>query len=176
MDSTELQRRARRAYERGRLRRALLGASPLLGVLGIAAALSHRPTSALGFGVAATAAAVLMLWYGRAPQKAVLPGIAAGLVPLALALGANYVHVCSGGCSTLCLPACALGGVAAGVAVASVGSRRRAGLGFWLSASALTLCIGAMGCSCIGYAGVIGLAAGYGVGLVPGLVRRAVAS
>lgn len=178
MDSTEqrrLQRRARRAYEWGRLRRSLGGASPLLAVLAIAMAFSHRPASALWFGVAATAAATLMLWYGRAPQRAVLTGMVAGLVPLALALCANHLHACSGGCSTLCVPACALGGVAAGVAVARVGARRSAGLGFWLSASALALCVGAMGCSCVGYSGVLGLVAGYGIGLAPGLLQRAFA-
>lgn len=179
MDSTEhirLQRRARRAYEWGRLRRSLGGASPVLVVLAIAAGLSHRPASVLWFGAAATAAAALMLWYGRAPQRAVLPGILAGLVPLVLALGANHLHACSGGCSSLCVPACALGGVAAGVAVARIGARQRAGLAFWLSASALTLYVGAMGCSCVGYSGVLGLGAGYGIGLTPGLLRRAFAS
>lgn len=178
MDSTErsrLLRRARRAYEWARLQRALGGVSPLLVVLALAVGFSHRPASALWFGLAATTAAAFMLWYGRAPQKAVLPGIAAGLVPLALALCANHLHACSGGCSSLCVPACALGGVAAGVAVARVGASRRAGLGFWLSASALALCVGAMGCSCVGYAGVLGLGAGFGVGLLPGLVRRALA-
>ena len=35
-----------------------------------------------------------MLWYGRDPQKAVLPGIVAGLVPLVFALCANHMHAC----------------------------------------------------------------------------------
>lgn len=179
MDSTELawrQRRARRAYERARLLRALGGAAPLAVVLVIATSASHRPAAALWFGVAATVAAALMLWYGKAPQKAVLPGVAAGLVPLVLALCANHVHACASGCGTLCVPACAVGGVAAGVLVASVGNRRGAKLGFWLSASALALCTGAMGCSCVGSAGVVGLAIGFGAGLAPGLLRRAFAT
>lgn len=115
-----------------------------------------------------------MLWYGRDPQKAVLPGIAAGLVPLALALCANHMHACSAeGCSSLCVPACALGGFVAGLAVASVGNRRRVGIWFWLSASSLALLTGAMGCACIGYSGVVGLSIGFGVGVVPGLLRKA---
>ena len=115
-----------------------------------------------------------MLWYGRDPQKAVLPGIAAGLVPLVFALCANHMHACGAdGCSSLCVPACALGGVVAGLAVASVGNQRNTGPWFWVSASSLALLTGAMGCACIGYSGVIGLGLGFGAGMVPGLLRRA---
>jgi hypothetical protein len=114
-----------------------------------------------------------MLWYGRDPQRAVLPGIAAGPVPLVLALCANNMHSCGlEGCASLCVPACALGGVVAGSAVASVGNQRRAGIWFWLSASALALLTGAMGCACIGYSGVIGLGIGFAAGVVPGLLRK----
>jgi len=64
-----------------------------------------------------------------------------------------------------------VGGVVAGLAVASVGNQRRAGIWFWLSASSLTLLTGAMGCSCIGYSGVAGLGIGFAAGVVPGLLR-----
>jgi hypothetical protein len=99
--------------------------------------------------------------------------VAAGLVPLVLALCANHVHHCSAdGCMTLCVPACAVGGLAAGLAVAGVGNRRRAGAVFWLPASGLALLTGAMGCSCVGYAGVAGLGLGFAAGVVPGALRR----
>jgi len=180
MDSTDLaqvRRRVRVAYEIGRLRLALLGILPVILIVALAACFSHRPMSALWLGVATVTVGATMLWYGREPQRAVLPGIAAGLVPLALALCANHVHVCGiDGCSSLCVPACALGGVIAGLGVASVGNRRRAGAGFWLSASGLALLTGAMGCACVGYAGIAGLALGFGAGVVPGLLRKAFGS
>jgi hypothetical protein len=177
MDSTDLRhvrQRARRAYELGRLRRALLGVAPVLVIVAVAACVAHRPASTLSFGIVTVTLGAAMLWFGREPQKAVLPGIAAGLVPLVFALCANQVHVCGAdGCSTLCLPACALGGAVAGLAVASVGNQRKAGPWFWVSASALALFTGAMGCACIGYSGVLGLGVGFGGGMVPGLIRRA---
>jgi len=179
MDSTDLaqvQRRARVAYELGRLRLALLGVAPVVVVVAVAACVARRPMSTLWFGVATIAAGAAMLWYGRDPQRAVLPGIAAGLVPLALALCANNMHSCGpDGCSSLCVPACTLGGVVAGLAVASVGNQRRAGVWFWLSASGLALLTGSMGCACIGYSGVVGLGVGFAAGVVPGLLRRAFA-
>lgn len=180
MDSTELaqlqrrvQRRARISYELSRLRRALFGVSPLVLVVAVAACLTHRPLSTLWFGVATAVVGAGMLWYGRDPQRAVLPGIAAGLVPLVLALCANSMHSCGPeGCSSWCVPACTVGGIVAGLAVASVGNQRRAGVWFWLSACSIALLTGSMGCACIGYSGVVGLGLGIAAGVVPGLLRR----
>lgn len=172
-DLLRLQRSVRRAYELGRLRRAMLGVAPVLVVVAAATSFTHRPTSALAFGCAVALAGLLMLWYGREAQRAVLPGVAAGLVPLVLALCANRMHWCGpDGCTSLCLPACALGGVVAGLAVARVGKQRGSGVAFWLCASSLALLTGAMGCACIGYSGLIGLGFGFGAGVVPGLLRR----
>lgn len=175
-DLTQLQRRVRRAYELGRLRRALLGVAPVLVIIAVAACVAHRPVSTLWFGLATVTIGAVMLWYGRDPQKAVLPGIAAGLVPLVFALCGNHMHACgTDGCSSLCVPACALGGVVAGLAVASVGNQRTAGPWYWVSASLLALLTGAMGCACIGYSGVVGLGIGFAAGIVPGLLREAFA-
>lgn len=177
MDSTDLaqlQRRARVRYEFARARRALLGVAPVLLIVALAASVGHRPSSTLWLGFATFAVGGVMLWYGRDPQRAVLPGIAAGLVPLALALCAGHIHECgTESCASLCVPACMLGGVVAGLAVASVGNGRRAGIWFWLSASSLALLTGSMGCACVGYSGVIGLGVGYAAGVVPGLLQRA---
>jgi len=175
MDSTELlMRRARRGYELSRVRQALLGMAPLLFIVPLAACMTARPLSTVWLGAATFALGGVMLWYGREPQKAVLPGVAAGLVPLMLALCANRMHYCGpDGCTSLCVPACTLGGVLAGLVVARVGHGRRAGAWYWLSASGLALLTGAMGCSCIGYSGVFGLGAGFALGVVPALVRKA---
>jgi hypothetical protein len=174
MDSTEvltLQRRARTRYEVARLRAATLGVLPLTLVMTAALCFTERPASTLGFGLAAAAVGLVLLWYGRAPQRAVLPGAAAGLVPLALSLCANQIHHCgSDGCSSFCAPACALGGVVAGLLVASIGRRRGADVGFWLPASGMALLTGSMGCTCVGYSGLLGLTFGFAVGLVPGLL------
>jgi len=165
--------RLRRGYELGRLRRALAGAAPVLIAAIVAVAASQRPWSAASFGMAALVAAVAFLWWGREPQRAVLPAIAAGLIPLVMALAASHWHACgASGCTSFCVPACTAGGVLAGLAIAGIGLKRRAGLGFWLAASGLAVLEGAMGCSCVGGGGVVGLMAGFSLGLVPALVRR----
>lgn len=172
IDLALLERSARRRYELGRLRRAALGALPLLPLLSVALCLTHRPTSTLFFGLGALAATLTMLWYGRVAQRAVLPGVAAGFVPLALSLCANQIHHCGmNGCSSFCAPACTLGGTIAGLAVMGVARRRGLGSGFLLGASAVALLTGAMGCTCVGYSGVLGLGVGFVLGLVPGLLR-----
>ena len=172
VDLLRLERQARRRYELGRLRRAALGAAPLLPLVLGALYLTARPTSTLCFGLGALALALAMLWYGRTAQRAVLPGVAAGFVPLVLSLCANQIHHCGmNGCSSFCAPACTLGGSVAGLAVMTVARQRGLGLRFLGAASAVALLTGAMGCTCVGYSGVMGLGVGYVLGLLPGWLR-----
>lgn len=173
IDVIALERRIRRRYEAARLGRAVLGMLPAAALVWLAVVIAARPSSTLLFGIAMLLGGVALLWYGREPRRALLPGLGAGIVPLGLALAANaWGHVCTGsGCTTLCLPACVAGGTIAGLLVASVGHRRRAGWGFWGTASAIALLTGAMGCACIGLAGVGGLVLGFGAGLLPDLGR-----
>ncbi|MEO8179943.1 MAG: hypothetical protein ABI895_14005 [Deltaproteobacteria bacterium] len=171
-DLARLERRARARYELGRLRRALLGVCPLVPVLLLSLWLTERPLATLCFGLGTAALGAWLLWQGRDSQRAVLPGVLAGLIPLALSLCANQLHHCGpGGCSSFCAPACTLGGAVAGLAIGSVGSRRQLGVWFWLGASSLALATGAMGCSCAGYLGTLGLGVGFALGTLPGLLR-----
>jgi hypothetical protein len=178
IDMAHAERRARVRYEWSRAKWAILGFAPVLIIVAIAVAFGHRPAWSVTFGLTMFAAGALMLWYGRDLKRAVLPGVAAGVLPLVLVVCANHVgHVCTGdSCMMVCLPACVVGGSLAGLAVASIGIRRRAGALFWLSASGLALLTGAMGCACAGYPGVVGLAIGYGAGTLPGLLRKALGS
>lgn len=176
MDSIEQKRiehRVRLHYEWGRLRRACLGFTPAIAIVSFAVMASKRPASALAFGSMLFVAGAALLWYGRELKRAVLPGVLAGLTPLALSLCANRLgHVCTGErCLMLCVPACMVGGLAAGLALAALGYRRRYGLGFWMGASTLALLTGAMGCACVGYSGVAGLGMGYAAGLAPTLIQ-----
>jgi hypothetical protein len=179
MDSVDLariERRARFRYERARARDALFGFAPVLAIVASAALLGRHSTLTLGLGLVLLIAGTVLLWYGREPKRAVLPGVLAGLIPLVIVLCANRLHGCSGdNCMMVCIPACVAGGVLAGLVVAAVAARRHAPLAFWVSVSGLTLLTGAMGCACVGYAGVLGLGAGYALGVLPGIFRRAVA-
>lgn len=177
MDSIDLgrvERRARRKYEWARVRRAVLGFAPALFVVASAAFMNHRSSTALVLGAAMFVVGVGLLWYGRELRRAVLPGLAMGLLPLALALCASHMgHACMGDrCMTLCVPACAVGGLGAGIGISLIGLRWKQGWPFWIGATTLTLLTGAMGCSCVGYGGVAGLAFGYAVGVLCGFVRR----
>lgn len=176
MDSAEfprVERRARVRYEWARTKMALLGVAPVLLIAAAATALTRHPTAALTLGLGSFVLGAVMLWYGRDPKRAVLPGVTAGLVPLVLVLCISHLHGCVGdGCLMLCVPACAVGGSAAGLIIGRIGNQRHAGMTFWLSASGLALLTAAMGCSCVGYAGVVGLGLGYAMGLAPGALRR----
>jgi hypothetical protein len=172
-DLPRLVRRARWGYEMTRLRSALLGAAPIAAIVLVAAFLGEHPRLILGLGATTAFAGAILLWYGREPQKALLPGFAAGLVPLVLVLGANHVHMCgSDGCTSLCMYACVVGGLGAALGISVVGYQRDAGPAFWLCASAIALLTGAIACSGIGYAGVAGLVLGFGAGAFSGWARQ----
>jgi hypothetical protein len=172
MDSTDLdrlERRTRWAYERARLRRAVLGFAPVLLVVLVAVCLGQHPLRTVGSGCGMFLLGVVILWYGRDLRRAVLPGLLAGFVPLASALIAARVgHVClDGQCTSLCLPACTLGGLVAGTLVGWWGERQRGGPWLWAAVSGMALFTGGMGCVCIGGAGLVGLGVGYSMGVVP---------
>lgn len=176
MASTEMaqvERVARRAYERSRWARAAWGSLPIV-LLALAVSFVHaRPLSAWAFGLGGAALGMVCLWYGRDAQRAVLPGMLTGLVPLVLATAANQVHACGAhGCSTWCVQACVTGGVVSGLAVAWDAHRRGAGRLYWAAASGVALAVGAMGCACVGFSGIGGLALGFLGGSAPGLVQR----
>ena len=161
-------------YEVGRLARAILGFAPVLLVVAAPAVFARSPSVTLALGFGLFAMGVGFLSYGRQIKRAILPGVAAGLAPLILALCAIHApHACMGSeCMMVCLPVCTVGGLVAGFTVASVGTRQESGAAFWFSASALALLTGAMGCACMGYSGIIALALGFGAGLIPKFARQ----
>jgi hypothetical protein len=174
MESAELlraEKRARRAYELTRIRRAALAFAPVFLLILGASLIGERVGYILAFGAALFVLGVGLLWYGRGVKRAVLPGLAAGLVPLIFGLCAKYVHNCEGpGCLAFCVPACFAGGLVAGVAVDFVGLRSANKLGFWVAASGVGLLTGAMGCVCAGALGLAGLVAGFAISTVPGMM------
>lgn len=171
MPSTDLdllERRARRGYERSRVLRALLGVLPVALLAAVVLCLKVHPHPhvmlAVGAGVFVLGAA--LLWYGRDPARAVLPGLAAGFLPLCLALCTRHLgHMCTDAeCIAMCLPVCVTGGVLAAGVVGWYGALRERSAWFWVSASGLALLTGAVGATCAGYSGVLAVAAGYALG------------
>ena len=165
-DVQRVERRARVAYELARVRRAASAFAPMLLLVAVAAVFGDRVRPALALGTSLFIVGVSLLWYGHDIRRAVLPGIAAGAVPLVLALCARHIpHGCTGDtCFTLCVPACAAGGLVAGGAIAALAIRTRHSAGFWIAASGITLLTGSMGCVCAGVRGVVALVAGFLVG------------
>jgi hypothetical protein len=176
-DITFVRSRAERAYEAARLKYALLGCLPVTLLVISVCAFGNRTRATVGLACAIVAFSILFLWRGLAARKAVLPGSFAGLIPFGLALIARgWGHVCTGtGCVSFCVPACACGGLLAGLFIARVGRTATHPVRFFASAAVLASLVGALGCSCVGFSGVIGLIAGLGCTLVPKalLQRRA---
>jgi hypothetical protein len=173
-DVRRLEGEARRAYERGRAR---IGLTQAALVAPVAALAFLQCTSAAPIALAVTlltGVVGLAAWRGQDYGRGGRAGLAAGLSPFALPLVANATGVlCS---ATVCaiLPAtCVAGGLLGGL-VLGTRSRgpRQPSVRFWLSAVAVTLAAGAVGCLGAGLLGLLGMGAGLATGTAPVLVLR----
>lgn len=152
------------------LLRAALGAIPMVLAGGLAVLLARDPSRTSILSGFVVLVALVSFWRRRGAESAAALGFFAGLVPYAASIVASRWggHVCTpGGCASLCLPACTVAGVVAAVIVARSAARRRAGVMFWVPASAMTIATGALGCSCAGFAGASGMVAGFALTVVP---------
>ena len=176
IESTLLREKARRAYELSRLRHALALSIPTLLVGAMVAALVHEVSVPLILGLLLYLASVTLLWWGRGPGRSVLPGVVYGLLPLTGSVIAKlHRHVCMGfSCYSTCMLYCLSGGVIAGLLVARLALRSQTPSAVFLSAAATALLTGAIGGSCVGVHGVVGMVLGFGLGAAP-LAWRAMA-
>jgi hypothetical protein len=177
MPTSDLEQRARRAYELGRIRNAL----PVLALIVPATALSLSccplPGASLVCGGLLSALCVGLLWYGRAPGRAVWPGLATGLLPFLTPLALHATgHACAPGDCALMPAACVSAGLLAGALLGFVLTRfpenRRPSL---FAAAVVAALAGSLGCVLMGASGVAGMSAGLVAGAAPVLLvlRRA---
>ncbi len=162
----DLRTRARRAYERGRLQRALLPAALILPAASLAFLQCAQPLPSVACSVALGVLVAAMLYRGQDWGRGARAGLAAGLAPFLLPPAVEAL-----GSPALCdlLPwFCAAGGAVAGLVLASRRNVRPANPpAYWVTAALVTLLAGAVGCWIAGVAGLMGLAAGLAAGAVP---------
>ncbi|WNG38726.1 hypothetical protein F0U60_37845 [Archangium minus] len=175
-DGVSLQRRARWAYEWGRLRAAVPGAMPAVGLTFLVLLLEHRlKPSVLLVGGLLVLGCLGLGWWGRQWGRAVAPGLLAGLIPLLLPfLVRGAGHVCySSGCRAFCLMTCVVGGLAAGAFLSLASLRIQEGRErFILTSGAVASLCGALSCILYGLSGVLGLVAGLALVSTPVLILR----
>jgi hypothetical protein len=170
MNESLLQKRARRAFMRGRLREALGGAG-LAGLLVVVALLlAEAPSRAALLGLPLVLASAAFAYVGREAARALWPALLLGTLPLGCALAAPHLgHLCTGsGCVSLCLPLCTAGGLAAGVLLSRFALAQARPWRVWWFGAVVTVGAGALGCACAVLPSVVGMALGVGL---PHLVR-----
>jgi hypothetical protein len=173
-ESASFRVQAKRAYEVGRLRHAAAWSVPTLVLGGVVAMLVNDVSVPLLLSAVLFLASVGLLWWGRAPGRGVLPGVACGLLPLGGGvIGKLHGHVCLGAsCYGVCMLLCVGGGVLAGLVIARIAARSQNPLVVFFSAAATALFTGAMGSSCVGVHGIIGMGLGIGLGVFPMMAFR----
>ena len=172
-----LYRRARRAYERGRMllatrHGAVVFAIAAFGMVGCTQRLTAA-SIALFVGLLAGGCE----WRGVAWRRGSHAGLLAGLAPFFLPLGSAWLERYTAG--SACPPAlwtCIVGGILGGLTLALGDRRRWREPAFWTAAIAVALACDAAGCLQAGLAGLGGMALGLAAGAAPVLVHATTSS
>jgi hypothetical protein len=170
VDLQALERRARAAYERGRLRHALVGAWPVLALAALALGLGGRAWAVGMVAAMLLVVVVAFLHRGGAAARAVVPGLLGGSPPmLAWLLSCRVPHGCAGpGCTDRCMLVCFTAALLGAAFLArrcqTMADGRREAL---LAGGAVAALVGGMGCIVLGAVGLSGLALGLLVIAVP---------
>ena len=150
----DLKTRARRAYEWARFRRALPWAVPAI-LFGIGAS-----TVGVALAVVLASVVVALSWRGQDYGRAVLPGLAVGLLGFVAPTGWEMWNTscCAGmSCTTECLAVCASGGIAGGAVLFRHVRRSSLGRSGALAALGVASLATGIGCLQMGATGLIGV-------------------
>ncbi|MCB9506861.1 MAG: hypothetical protein H6698_02215 [Myxococcales bacterium] len=155
-------------YERARALRAARAVGLVVPALLVVALVSPRLWLGLTGAGAAAAAAWVALWRGRSAARGVWPGLVAAVAPLlASHVAARIGHICTpDGCTSLCMPMCAGGGLVAGLVLSELTRRDESPVPAFVVGATVAVAIGATGCTCVGLGGVAGVALGMSAGMV----------
>ena len=175
----ELLQDARVAFERGRVAKALRTSALVLPMIAVSFACCGNRSASIALAGALVALVASLAWRGGGAARAVLPGLAAGAVPLAIAVLACPACDHAGASGAWPMAACVVGGVLSGALVARFAMREAArsanGNGatrddgalaetrratFLVSAGAVAALTGSLGCVIVGVGGVVAMATG----------------
>jgi hypothetical protein len=153
--------RARRAYERARLRKALRTTAFVAPMWGLSFGACGNRTSSVAIALALAILTTVLGWRGGAPGRAAVYGLVAGAVALACPVLACPVCGRAGVAGVVPLAACVVGGLASGAIVAHFASTvQEDRAGFLVAAGAVAALAGSLGCVIVGLGGVAAMVSG----------------
>lgn len=153
-------RRARRAYEVGRVRAGAYLLLYIAPVVAVCAVVAESSFSVVAVGAAVAVLAVAFLWRGQALEQCLAPGFVGGALGFAVP---PLFQAWGGACGDdTCSRFCAVAAFAGGALAIFVARRRTAQTGprAARAASALALFVGLLGALLAGAAGVVGFIIG----------------
>ena len=170
----DLQARARRAYETGRISHALARSLWLAPIVWLSSCWCSEPGKMVIGGVGLVAAVTFCLWRGEAWRRGVKAGILAGGIPMLAPVAMRATdHLCAGGVCLLAPTLCMLAGLAGGIALGILAPKPRVegGVPFFV-ACLIAGFAGSVGCLVFGLIGLGGMALGFLAGATPLLAAR----
>lgn len=161
MDEKRVRFQVRRAYELGRWLTGLRFALYVVPMAALSGVVAREPAWAMGVGSVLFALVAGLAWRGQSYGRAVVPGLCAGSAPLVLPLVLRSTGLCcvGGVCLPLCMLACTLGGLVAGVSLGLRSAAEKQNRWRFLgAATSIAALAGVLGCAIVGTAGIAGMA------------------
>jgi hypothetical protein len=161
MNDESVRSHLRRRYELGRWSRGLRCGLVVVPIAVLSGVVVREAVWATAVGVALFALVTVLSWRGQSYGRAVMPGLLAGSVPLVLPLALRSTGLCcvGGVCLPLCMLACTMGGLVAGISLGLRSAAEKAERWTFLAAAtAIAALSGGLGCVMVGTAGIVGMA------------------
>ncbi len=165
--------RARRAYERARVRAGFRRAIPFAALAALVGATAPDVPLTIALAATLAIAASAAYWRGGVLARASRAGLWAGLPPLMVPVVMRMLHhgceACGGPSLRLCIAVCTSMGVLGGIAMGALAAREQHHdrVRFIATAAVFASWSGAVGCVFAGATGLLGMAGGLLLGGVP---------
>jgi hypothetical protein len=178
MASTDdvMKERAKRAYELGRVRRALrFGLFPL-PLIAISTNICGAVLPSCLAGSLLVLSVIFFAWRGGSYEAAIRPGLASGMGAFLLPFAGELSGVCTGEKLFACASLCFLGGMITGGFLGARSMREELHHGrFLASGCVIASLVGSLGCVLAGLGGILGMILGVTTISIPAvlLLRRA---
>lgn len=167
LNATALESRARKAYEMGRLKRALRVLGVILPLVALSIYVCAAPESSVLVGSVLVVLAVGFLWRGEGWGRSVAPGLKAGVAAFLLPVTFHALGYC---CrldmeTVLCLAS----GLTAGLVVGITGMRKDEDqrTTHLIGAGLIAAFAASLGCLALGIGGALGVAGGVFLVVTP---------
>lgn len=165
MNLNDIEQKAKRAYELGRVRASLPFALLIVPLIFLSAYLCEREALACAIGFGLILVCLFFLWRGQHLGRAVVPGFVVGLFMFGAPTLLHALGLCCR--NNIETVVCASSGLIAGGFLAYRTAAAKAKISYLFASAFVALLTGTLGCAALGASAIGGLVGGFALAALP---------